>query len=121
MAGVAGTLGKSIFFKLAGVSGVLGVALGAYGAHGPSLNKPGAEKFKEVFKTANLYHLVHTVALLAAPLAQRPNLVGGLIFTGMTLFSGSCYVVALSQNRKLGILAPFGGTLLMIGWASFLF
>lgn len=34
MAGVAGTLGKSIFFKLAGVSGVLGVALGAYGSHG---------------------------------------------------------------------------------------
>ncbi|KXJ29700.1 transmembrane protein 256 homolog [Exaiptasia diaphana] len=119
MAAVA-SVGQSVFYKIAGVSGFFAVIAGAYGSHAPSLNKPEAVKYKEVMQTGNLYHLVHTIVLLAVPFANKPKLVGGIFVTGMTLFSGSCYVVALAQNRKLGRLAPVGGTLLMAGWLAFL-
>lgn len=53
--------------RLAAVSGAASVALGAYGAHG---FKPQDPHFTEVFKRANHYHMIHSLLLLAAPLAR---------------------------------------------------
>lgn len=111
----------STFQKFAGVSGVFAVALGAYGAHAPSLNKESAAKYKEVFQYGNLYHHIHNLALLAIPFSKRQNLFGALLCGGILLFSGSCYVVALSQNRTFSKLAPIGGFMFMAGWLAFAF
>lgn len=46
--------------------------------------------------------LLHSVVLLAAPLAKRPGLAGGLLATGTLLFSGSLYTMVLTDHRKLG-------------------
>ncbi|XP_022801773.1 transmembrane protein 256 homolog [Stylophora pistillata] len=65
----------TIFHKIAGVSGALAIALGAYGAHAKSLNEEDAKKYKESFMTGNLYHHIHNLLILATPFAKRPNLL----------------------------------------------
>lgn len=111
----------SIFHKIVGVSGAVAIALGAYGSHASSLNQDDVKKFKESFMTGNLYHHLNNLALLAVPFANRPNLVGSLICGGILLFSGSCYLVGLKQDKYFGKLAPVGGYLLMAGWLAFAF
>lgn len=48
--------------------------------------------------------LIHSVALLAVPLARRPALAGSLMATGMLLFSGSLYALVLTDHKKLGVI-----------------
>ncbi|KAL9241192.1 hypothetical protein vseg_015329 [Gypsophila vaccaria] len=107
-----------VWHKAAALSGILAVGLGAYGAHG---FKPKEATYKQVWQTASLYHLVHTAALLAAPITKYPNIFGGLMSAGIVLFSGSCYAVALLEDRKYSTLAPVGGFAFIAGWATLLF
>jgi len=109
-----------IFVRIAGVSGLLAVGLGAYGAH---VLKPGSaqENLKLTFETASRYHFFHTLALLAVPLTNRPNLTGTLFCLGTLLFSGSCYAYALTENESIRRVTPYGGMLLMAAWASMIF
>ncbi|XP_015080558.1 transmembrane protein 256 homolog [Solanum pennellii] len=107
-----------IWHKIAAISGVAAVGLGAYGAHG---FKPQNPTYKEVWNTASLYHLVHTAALLAAPTTKHPNIFGGLLTGGIMAFSGTCYAVALLEDRKYSTLAPLGGFAFIAAWASLLF
>ncbi|XP_010657249.1 uncharacterized protein LOC100248237 isoform X2 [Vitis vinifera] len=72
--------------QVAAVSGAVGIGLGAFGAH---VFKPQNPIYKEVWKTASLYHLVHTAALLATPVTKHPNIFGGLVTAGILAFSGS--------------------------------
>ncbi|CAG9804713.1 unnamed protein product [Chironomus riparius] len=114
---------SSIFIRLAGFSGATAVILGAYGAHKPwakDPNKPNRDP-KAIFETANRYHFFHSIALLATPLTKRPYLTGSLMLAGMTLFSGTCYYAALTNDERYNRLAPFGGTLLILGWISLMF
>jgi uncharacterized membrane protein YgdD (TMEM256/DUF423 family) len=95
--------------------------IGAYGAHGL---KGISNEFKDIWKTASLYHLVHTCALAGAATSlqgRKQLLCCGFFLLGIILFSGSCYTVALKQNRKFGIAAPYGGISFMIGWLAFAF
>ncbi|KAG2438348.1 hypothetical protein HYH02_010804 [Chlamydomonas schloesseri] len=108
----------SLWFKLAAVSGCTAVGMGAYGSHG---FKPQDPYYLEVFRRANHYHLLHSLLLAIAPSTRRPWLVGGLTLVGMTLFSGSCYTVALQQERTWAKLAPFGGMTLMAAWLALAF
>jgi uncharacterized membrane protein YgdD (TMEM256/DUF423 family) len=39
---------------------------------------------------------------------RRPAIVGGLATAGIVLFSGSCYAVALAEDKGYGRLAPYG-------------
>ncbi|PSS16089.1 Transmembrane protein [Actinidia chinensis var. chinensis] len=107
-----------LWHKVAGLSGVLALGLGTYGAHG---FKPQNPSYKEVWHTASLYHLVHTAALVAAPVTKHPNIFGGLLSTGILAFSGTCYTVAYLEDRKYSTLAPFGGFAFIAAWASLLF
>ncbi|CAM6084038.1 unnamed protein product [Calypogeia fissa] len=107
-----------IWHKVAGVSGMAALALGTYGAH---VFNPTNLAYKDVYQTANLYHLVHTAALLGAPLTKRPNLFGGLLTLGIVAFSGSCYTTAIMESRDWALPAPFGGFAFIAAWASLLF
>ncbi|GAB4859339.1 hypothetical protein Ancab_010802 [Ancistrocladus abbreviatus] len=104
--------------KVAALSGIAAVALGTYGAHG---FKPKDAAYKQVWQTASLYHLVHTAALLAAPVTRYPNVFGGLLTAGIMAFSGTCYAVAYLEDRSYSTLAPFGGFAFIGAWASLLF
>lgn len=111
------------FILLAAAFAFLGVALGAFGAHGlaAALTASGREG---TFRTANLYHMVHALALLGAAWAvtQYPNnrlvmWAGYLFVAGILLFSGSLYLLAIFDIGIMGAVAPLGGLALLGGWA----
>ncbi|XP_068668579.1 uncharacterized protein [Aristolochia californica] len=107
-----------MWHKVAAVSGMTALALGTYGAH---IFKPKNPAYKDVWQTASLYHLVHSAALLAAPSVKHPNIFGGFLTAGILAFSGTCYTVALIEDKQYATLAPFGGFAFIAGWASLLF
>ncbi|KAJ8484879.1 hypothetical protein OPV22_017364 [Ensete ventricosum] len=107
-----------MWHKVAAISGVAAIGLGTYGAHGFKPNNPS---FKEVWRTASLYHLVHTAALVGAPITKHPNIFGGLLTAGIVGFSGTCYMVAYLEDRKISFIAPYGGFAFLAAWASLLF
>lgn len=106
--------------RVAATLGFLGVALGAFGAHG--LKERLSPAMLEVYRTGVLYHLLHSVALLAVALGAeklaRPRAVGVLFTAGVIVFSGSLYVLAVTGVTALGAVAPLGGLLLMAGWVT---
>ena len=106
--------------RVAGALGFLGVALGAFGAHG--LRERLAPGMLDVYKTGVLYQLLHAVALLAVALGAerlaRPRAVATLWVAGVVIFSGSLYALALTGVGMLGAITPVGGLLLMAGWVT---
>jgi uncharacterized membrane protein YgdD (TMEM256/DUF423 family) len=118
-----------IFVILSGVLGFSAVALGAFGAHGlrARLNAlPDGIKRMEWWNTAAHYHLTHALALaFVAWLAHRgvgssATVAGWSFVAGVALFSGSLYAMTLTGHTKLGAITPFGGGLLLVGWAAVL-
>lgn len=102
------------------LAGGLGVALGAFGAHGlEGRVDPG---LLEVWVTASKYHLVHAVALLVlgcvgGRIGTRGRGVAGVGFVvGIVVFSGSLYLMTLTGQRWLGAVTPLGGVAFLIGW-----
>lgn len=114
------------FTMLSAIWGALGVALGAMGAHGVQRALEGADDAARRlgwWETAARYHLVHALALggvavLAAqlPASRLPRVAGGLFVAGTLLFSGSLYLMALTNLRALGAVTPFGGLCFIAGW-----
>lgn len=105
----------------AGVSGLLAVAIGAFGAHG--LKAKLSPEMMAVYNTGVQYHFYHTLALLALALyvaATAPSRflgLGGLCFlAGIVGFSGSLYWLALGGPKWLGPVTPLGGLCFMAGW-----
>jgi uncharacterized membrane protein YgdD (TMEM256/DUF423 family) len=103
--------------RIAAGMGFLAVALGAFGAHGlgPVLTANGRV---ETWKTAVFYHCIHAVMLFV--LAQRRPVANGpslCFFAGILIFSGSLYVLAVTNAKWLGAITPIGGVLFLVGWA----
>ncbi|MBI1259899.1 MAG: DUF423 domain-containing protein [Chloroflexi bacterium] len=112
------------FVLLAALFGFLGVGLGAFGAHGLSAYFAAHPDLQDDFRTATQYHLYHTLALIgAAWVAERypgrwSRWAGILFAVGIVLFAGSLYILALTNLRIMGAVAPLGGLALLGGWAS---
>jgi uncharacterized membrane protein YgdD (TMEM256/DUF423 family) len=108
------------FLLIGAVSGFIGVAVGAFGAHG--LRNRLSPEMLAVFETGVRYHLFHTFAvLLVAVAAVRFDgwIVrgAGWSFTaGIVLFSGSLYALALTGVTTLGAVTPIGGLAFLVGW-----
>lgn len=101
---------------------LLAVMAGAFGAHG--LRSVVSERGLEVFQTAVTYQMYHSLALvLVAVLAGQglsANLLrwaSGFFLAGILLFSGSLYLLVLTEIRWVGPITPLGGTCFMVGWA----
>src|SRR5687768_4689793 len=108
---------RSLSLRLAALLGFFAVALGAFGAHGLSgvLAKNGRA---EEWSTAVLYHLVHACVLLALSLRRPPGAAWWLFAAGIVVFSGSLYLLALTNTRWLGAVTPLGGLALLGGWLA---
>lgn len=109
-----------LLLTLAGLIGGLGVAAGAFGAH--ALRMRLAPRDLEIFETAVRYQLYHALALVAAAwVADRwpsplANAAGGLFVAGIVVFSGSLYLLVLTNTRWLGAVTPIGGVAFIAGW-----
>ncbi|MCB1773165.1 MAG: DUF423 domain-containing protein [Gammaproteobacteria bacterium] len=111
------------FVLLGAVNGLLAVAFGAFAAH--ALKNLLSEGLLEVFRTGVDYQAMHALALLAVGILgqqSRPSkalkLAGWSFATGILLFSGSLYLLALTDARWLGMVTPFGGVAFLLGWAA---
>ena len=108
------------WIRAAGVLGASAVTLGAIGAHAI---KSKSDVMKDIWKTASLYHMIHSciLAVSASTLVGRKrNIVCGLLFTGTVIFCGSLYTVVLMNDRNpYGKPAPIGGLMMIGGWLAF--
>jgi uncharacterized membrane protein YgdD (TMEM256/DUF423 family) len=108
-------------FRIAAVLCFLAVALGAFGAHSlrTTLETRG---MLDVWNKAVFYHFIHALALLALALYGTINRgVCWLLIAGILLFSGSLYLLALTNLRWLGAVTPVGGLCFLAGWAWLVF
>lgn len=113
-----------VWMALGAINGFIGVACGAFAAHG--LDRAGGEGAAAPFRTASSYELIHALALLAvawaasrAELPARRVRVAGVAFAlGCLLFSGSLYLYALTGVRWLAFITPMGGAAFLIGWGA---
>jgi len=100
----------------------LGVAAGAFGAHGLERYFVEHPALEPTYLTAVRYQLIHGLALLAVAWAtiQWPgtlvNLAGYAFVAGIIIFSGSLYVLVLTDTSWLGAITPIGGVALLAGW-----
>jgi uncharacterized membrane protein YgdD (TMEM256/DUF423 family) len=110
-----------LFFALGSLSAFLGVALGAFAAHGLKSRLP-ADLFA-IFEVGVRYHMFHALALLGVSWAASRwsssaiHAAGWLMVAGTVLFSGSLYALALTGVRKLGAITPLGGVAWLVAWA----
>lgn len=109
------------FARIAAVLAALAVVTGALGAHLLQAQLAGVDpKATGWWETAAHYHLIHAVALFAIGLTGQARLSRAwwTMFSGMILFSGSLYLMALTGNKALPIViaTPLGGILMIAGW-----
>jgi len=99
----------------AAISGGLAVAAGAFGAHGAS----GAAV--RWLRTGAEYQLIHAVAAMCALSLPKGRLAALLMLLGAVVFAGSLYAMALGAPRSWGVVTPFGGAGMIIGWVVLAF
>ncbi|HYG23489.1 MAG TPA: DUF423 domain-containing protein [Verrucomicrobiae bacterium] len=102
--------------RVAAATGFAAVALGAFGAHGFK-SVLEQNQTTAIWQTAVLYHLVHAVMLVVVAL-RKPLLVTAWwgFLAGILLFSGSLYVLAITNAKWLGAITPIGGVSFLVGW-----
>ncbi len=103
------------------ISGFIGVAAGAFGAHG--LQRHVDPNMLPIWHTAVLYQFIHTLALLtlaglASHISQNAlRWTSRLFAAGIVIFSGSLYVLVLTGTKWLGAITPIGGVCFLAAWA----
>jgi uncharacterized membrane protein YgdD (TMEM256/DUF423 family) len=109
--------------RLGAVLAAVGVALGAFGAHG--LRSLVTPERLAVFETGVRYHLLHALAILAAawashaaPQSAGPRWAGALFALGVLLFSGSLYLLVWTGVTTWGAVTPIGGLSFLAGWIA---
>lgn len=115
------------FIQAGALLGLLGVALGAFGAHALR-NMLEATGRGDTFETAVKYQFYHAVALVLVGLllhtfGTNPTMVkllnwaGYSFLGGVIIFSGSLYILCFTGITWLGAITPIGGLALIVGWA----
>lgn len=100
----------------------LAVAIGAFGAHALKETLELSQR-TATFETAVKYQFYHSLALLFIGLLmfKMPHKLlpyaAGLMVAGILVFSGSLYILCLSNNTKWGAVTPLGGLAFLVGWA----
>jgi uncharacterized membrane protein YgdD (TMEM256/DUF423 family) len=107
--------------RLGATLALVGVALGAFGAH--ALRERIGASALATYHTGVEYHLAHALAVLLvgslvgrAVEEKRATTVGRLFAAGIALFSGSLYALAITGVKLLGVITPIGGACFLVGW-----
>ncbi|MDZ7361858.1 MAG: DUF423 domain-containing protein [candidate division KSB1 bacterium] len=111
---------EKLFFIIGSLSAFLAVAAGAFGAHG--LKARLSADMLNTFEIAVRYHFYHALALFVVAWActrwpsSMTTAAGWLFVSGILIFSGSLYTLALTGLRWLGAITPLGGLAFLAGW-----
>ena len=114
-----------IGIKIGIITSMLSVVFGAFGAHG--LKEIFIQNNTvEIFQTAVRYQNFHSLALIIAGVLIHLNLIDNnlpiyLFLGGILIFSGSLYILAITNIKWLGAFTPIGGLLFILGWAFLFF
>jgi uncharacterized membrane protein YgdD (TMEM256/DUF423 family) len=111
-----------LWLLISAINGFVAVAAGAFGTHGLQhrLDAHGLQ----VFETGARYQMYHALAIGLAAFAMRGNAVAPaqgaavLYLAGIVLFSGSLYVLALTNLRAVALITPVGGLAFLAGWVA---
>ena len=109
-----------IFIVIGSLMIALTVMVGAFGAHGLK-NNFSIDSIK-TFEKGVQYQAYHSLGLIIIGLLgfNFPHhllwIPAMLFIFGIILFSGSLYVLVLSNMKWFGVLTPFGGILFVLGW-----
>lgn len=112
---------QSTAWRAAAALGFLAVALGAFGAHGLKdlLAQNGTAT---IWEKAVFYHFIHAVVLFVLAGRQPLATCAWMCFlAGIVFFSGSLYLLAVTNARWLVAITPVGGVTFLVGWALLLF
>ena len=114
-------MNSTVAIRITATMGFLAMALGAFGAHGLKelLAQNGTAA---IWEKAVFYHFIHAVMLFV--LADRkpfPAVAWMSFITGIFFFSGSLYVLAVTNVIWLGAITPIGGVSFLFGWGWLIF
>jgi uncharacterized membrane protein YgdD (TMEM256/DUF423 family) len=119
---VSAAAGAKLLLILGAVNALLCVMLGAFGAHALRARLP--DDLLAAWNTGVQYHFYHALGLLLIGLIALQWPQSGLIrasgwvmLAGIVLFSGSLYLLGLTNVRWLGAITPFGGIAFIAAWA----
>jgi uncharacterized membrane protein YgdD (TMEM256/DUF423 family) len=127
-------MSTSFWLRVGAIWGFLAVAIGAFGAHGlkdrfkslgDQFGPLTTERPEGIFQTATHYHAYCSLAILAVGLLSASGrtgtgfqIAGWSFLVGSLIFSGSLYVLAATGIKQLGMITPFGGVLMLVGWIA---
>lgn len=98
----------------------IAVGLGAFGAHG--LREHLSPASMAIYQTGSHYHLIHALGLVAVAAVsdkvRTARFVSWCFIFGILVFSGSLYLLAITEKRWLGAITPIGGVCFLAGWAT---
>jgi uncharacterized membrane protein YgdD (TMEM256/DUF423 family) len=109
------------FLLVGALAALLGVAFGAFGAHG--LRTRISPEMLAVFETGVRYQMYHALAVLLTGLILARmdgwliHAAGWAFVLGILVFSGSLYALALTGTAMFGAITPIGGVAFLVGWA----
>jgi uncharacterized membrane protein YgdD (TMEM256/DUF423 family) len=106
---------------MAAVNGLLAVMLGAFMSH--SLEETITTELLTVFQTGVSYHMYHSLAALAVgilshifPKVRLLKFSAYSFLLGIVFFSGSLYLLTLTELPMIGLITPIGGAFFIFGW-----
>ena len=108
------------YIIIASLFAALAILFGAFGSH--ALKERLSAQSLEVYDIATRYLMFHAlgiflIALLGFQLPKEPlEIPVIMMIVGTSIFSGSLYLIAMLDFKKLGMVTPIGGLLLIVSW-----
>ena len=108
------------YITLASLFAALAILFGAFGSH--ALKERLSAQSLEVYDIATRYLMFHSlgiflIALLGFQLPKESlEIPVTMMIVGISIFSGSLYLIAMLDFKKLGMVTPIGGLLLIVSW-----
>ena len=108
------------YIIIASFFAALAILFGAFGSH--ALNERLSAQSLEVYDIATRYLMFHAlgiflIALLGFQLPKESlEIPVIMMIVGTSIFSGSLYLIAMLDIKKLGMVTPIGGLLLIVSW-----
>ena len=108
------------YIIIASLFAALAILFGAFGSH--ALKERLSAQSLEVYDIATRYLMFHALAIFLIALLgfQLPKesleMPVIMMIVGTSIFSGTLYLIAMLDFKKLGMVTPIGGVLLIVSW-----